>query len=246
MKCQSLSEAIVEVARGRTVGVGTAAAVDSHVEHCRACAAKLARERELTAGLRALAAATSGARPSAGMEVTLLQAFAGQHATVPTRTSVGRWWLQIAAAAVLAVGGFVWWRVPVAHTPAGTSGAVPLAAGKAEPAAVSGLQAPAVEPTVPTRPVAARRVVARDKATRSGVIRVEGFVMLPAALGLPDFESGEIVRMELPIASLPAYGIEIEPDARATPVEADLLVGQDGQARAIRLVTASSTEGKGR
>jgi hypothetical protein len=41
--------------------------------------------------------------------------------------------------------------------------------------------------------------------------------------------------MELPQAALPAYGLEIVP-GRRTPVEADLLIGQDGQARAIRLV----------
>jgi hypothetical protein len=42
--------------------------------------------------------------------------------------------------------------------------------------------------------------------------------------------------MEMPPAALPAYGIEMVPDAKA-PVEADLLIGQDGKARAIRLVT---------
>jgi len=61
--------------------------------------------------------------------------------------------------------------------------------------------------------------------------------MLPAALNLPAFESGEIVRMELPVTSLPAYGLEIAPETRRS-VEADFLVGQDGQARAIRLVNS--------
>jgi hypothetical protein len=73
------------------------------------------------------------------------------------------------------------------------------------------------------------------------VVRPVGFVALPGAAGLPDFESGEIVRMEIPVTSLPTYGIEILPDAQGSPVEADLLVGQDGQARAIRLVTRSAS-----
>jgi hypothetical protein len=68
------------------------------------------------------------------------------------------------------------------------------------------------------------------------IVRPVGFVELPGAAGLPDFESGQIIRMEIPLTSLPNYGIEILPDAQGTPVEADLLVGQDGQARAIRLV----------
>jgi hypothetical protein len=54
------------------------------------------------------------------------------------------------------------------------------------------------------------------------------------------FESGSIVRMEVPVASLPAYGIDISPAAGGGPIEADVLVGQDGQPRAIRLVTNSS------
>jgi hypothetical protein len=50
--------------------------------------------------------------------------------------------------------------------------------------------------------------------------------------------------MELPVTSLPLYGVEILPDTRHTPVQADLLVGQDGQARAIRLVRSSVGTGK--
>jgi hypothetical protein len=71
-----------------------------------------------------------------------------------------------------------------------------------------------------------------------------GFMELPSAVGLPDFESGAIVRVELTLASLPAYGIDISRAARNQPVEADLLVGQDGQPRAIRLVTNSSRSGQ--
>jgi hypothetical protein len=68
-------------------------------------------------------------------------------------------------------------------------------------------------------------------------------VALPSAVGLPDFESGQIVRLELPLAMLPSYGIQIVPDARGPQVEADLLVGQDGQPRAIRLISTVSESG---
>ena len=82
---------------------------------------------------------------------------------------------------------------------------------------------------------------ARSRNVRAApVVRATGFVSIPGADGLPDFESGEIVRVEIPLTSLPTYGIEILPDARGTPVAADLLVGQDGQARAIRLVHAGA------
>jgi hypothetical protein len=62
------------------------------------------------------------------------------------------------------------------------------------------------------------------------------FIPLPSAAALPEFESGRIVRVELSILSLPALGLEMMPDATRSPIEADVLVGQDGQPRAIRLV----------
>lgn len=66
---------------------------------------------------------------------------------------------------------------------------------------------------------------------------VDQFVTLPAAESLPEFESGVIVRVELPVSSLPAYGLPMAPNLGQAPVEADVLVGQDGQPRAIRLVS---------
>jgi hypothetical protein len=57
---------------------------------------------------------------------------------------------------------------------------------------------------------------------------------------LPEFESGTIVRLELSLASLPSYGVDITRAGTDRPVEADVLVGQDGQPRAIRLVTSGN------
>ena len=59
---------------------------------------------------------------------------------------------------------------------------------------------------------------------------------VPGSAALPDLESGRIVRVALPVAALPAYGVEITPLAAQANVAADLLVGQDGHTRAIRLV----------
>jgi hypothetical protein len=75
---------------------------------------------------------------------------------------------------------------------------------------------------------------------RHRLVKPAGFVELPGAAALPQFESGTIVRLELPVASLPAYGLEIPAAADERPVEADLLVGQDGLTRAIRLVARSN------
>ena len=234
MNCQSVEDAIVEVGRGRDVGPGTAAAVDSHVEFCTACAARLDQERRLTAALRELAAASDGEVPSAALERRLIAVFAELQPAASARAV--RWRPFAAAAAMLAaIAGVASWQMP-------RRAALPTSLATATPASPAPqVQQPPLseQPAASTPPVHAPRRPTRPDSGR--VVRAEGFVMLPAALGLPDFESGEIVRMELPLAALPAYGIEIVPDALPSPVEADLLIGQDGQARAIRLVTEART-----
>ena len=74
------------------------------------------------------------------------------------------------------------------------------------------------------------------------VIRPSGFVPVPTAAGLPGFESGAIVRMSFPVTALPSFGLDITPTSGDRPVEADVLVGQDGLARAIRLVNTSRSQ----
>jgi hypothetical protein len=68
----------------------------------------------------------------------------------------------------------------------------------------------------------------------AGTIVPSGFVGLPGAASLPPFESGAIVRIVLPVAALPSYGIQIVPDFEAERIAVDLLVAQDGIPRAIR------------
>jgi hypothetical protein len=61
------------------------------------------------------------------------------------------------------------------------------------------------------------------------------FVIVPAAIGLPAMESGSLVRIDLPVALLPSLGVTPPAGAHAK-VKADVIVGQDGLPRAVRLV----------
>ena len=65
---------------------------------------------------------------------------------------------------------------------------------------------------------------------------LEGFVPVPGAAALPQLESGSVVRYEMPLTTLRAYGLDIVPEPTRPTVDADLLIGQDGYARAIRLL----------
>jgi hypothetical protein len=60
------------------------------------------------------------------------------------------------------------------------------------------------------------------------------FVPWPGASSLPTFESGRLMRMELPTSMAVSLGLA-PPPSQTGVVTADVLVGQDGYARAVRL-----------
>ena len=62
------------------------------------------------------------------------------------------------------------------------------------------------------------------------------FYPLPDADGLPPVESAMVVRVQLPTSSLELIGFPINQDRDSDPVEAEVLLGQDGLARGVRLV----------
>jgi hypothetical protein len=62
------------------------------------------------------------------------------------------------------------------------------------------------------------------------------FVPLEDGDALRDVESVQLVRVELSPSTLSALGWTVGDEAVARHVNADLVVGQDGVARAIRLV----------
>ena len=64
---------------------------------------------------------------------------------------------------------------------------------------------------------------------------MSGFVPWPGAAAFPPFESGSLVRVDLPVSALSALGLAA-PLSTDSMVQAEIVVGQDGFARAIRVV----------
>jgi hypothetical protein len=67
----------------------------------------------------------------------------------------------------------------------------------------------------------------------------EPFVEIPYIAPLAPYERTNIVRMEVPVAALIAAGFDVHAVDTAAALSADVLFGQDGRARAIRLVSNS-------
>jgi hypothetical protein len=64
----------------------------------------------------------------------------------------------------------------------------------------------------------------------------EPFVPLPYAARVSPEESLDVIRVKLPRSAIMRFGFPVSPDRVWEPVTADLVVGQDGMARAIRFV----------
>jgi hypothetical protein len=212
MTCRDFEADIVDLARGAETNVAAGDRLRAHLEQCAACAARFEREGQLTAALKAMVDAEPPSAKASAIEAVLLAAFTERRAAASPQAPA-RW-------SALAV--------PALRTWLGAAAVLVLSAAVWQ--GVARWRSPDAARSAPARPA----VVPAVAAAGGEVLR---FVPLPTAIGLPALESGRIVRVALPTAILPAYGLDVTPDAAAGSVEADVLVGQDGQPRAIRFVT---------
>lgn len=74
-----------------------------------------------------------------------------------------------------------------------------------------------------------------DPGSDEPALDMTGFVPWPGAEAWPRFESGSLVRVDLPVSALIALGLPL-PASTVSVVQADIVVGQDGFARAVRVV----------
>jgi hypothetical protein len=94
----------------------------------------------------------------------------------------------------------------------------------------------------PPAPVVNEPVVSKVKKRRVGdlphrrEIVTEFFPLMDIA---PPFERGQLVRVNLPAAAMRTVGLPVREDRLADRVQADVLVGEEGLARAIRFVKYS-------
>jgi hypothetical protein len=266
----------------------------AHAENCTRCASRLANEKALTLGLRAMSASLATKDAPARVEAKLLAAFrvgakveTNKTATaitpvvvqMPQRTRP-RWSWQagaaIAAAILLAVTLSLVRMRP--QQPTSTQADAPQLAQGANitpeigtPSMVNvenvqtGTAAPASEAltgnqeTTPPRMLTSsyrtaslqRRPVRRSNAfvnpnnaprivnagSNAGEAEIAtDFMPLTYDGGAMAMESGHVVRVELPRTALVSMGLPMNPERAGELVKADVLMGDDGVARAIRFV----------
>jgi len=207
MNCQEFWNTMPELAHE---------AEDGHLEHlgeCSACAALLNRQRTLASGLRMLAADWRSVEAPARVESRLTAAFLGQ-AGLAVRRPATHWWVPVAtwaaaAAAVVALAMFLTRDRPV----------VP-----AHRTSSSGVQLAAVEPPADLETLGDSSDTDND------------FIPIPNAARIEPNEDLNLVRVEVPRSAMIALGFAVSEDRASEPVEAEVVLGADGLARAVRFV----------
>jgi hypothetical protein len=173
----------------------------------------MSEERVLNA-LKALRDADVEWQAGPELEARLVQAFRRRRRRVWRRVAVA-----IAAGFVVVALGLMAWRV----TQMQPERMVVLTPPAPAPPAI----AAAAEPPKP-------RPVRRSSAPQLREVVTEFFPLMDVP---PPFERGELVRMTFPASTLRNAGFEVEGSGPDDAVEAEVLVGREGLARAIRFVS---------
>jgi len=180
-----------------------------HSQECPACAALVASYGRLEAGLRTVAAELRHTEAPARVESGLVAAFRSQHRQA-RRTQARQWWIPALSWSVAA--GVVMAAALVLLRPH-----QPLPAQRGAPAAVE----------------VASLTDAPDPYPAEGD---DGFIALPNMRVLDPNEEVNVVRVEVPRSAMLEVGLAVSADRVSELVEADVELGPDGLARAIRFV----------
>ncbi len=255
MNCQDFETSIVEIARNRLMDASVRERGLKHVEACEQCMALLNEERALSARLSALSAETVAEEIPANLETAVLAAYrqnvaANAEPEYSASPLKRRWMLAAAAAILLALGISLtaWFATAPKHesiainpTPEPTVLPVDKKTDARETAQPSKQELLATKNGLVIRDAKPDKRRKRPAKTDGSSQPLRGeivtqFYPINQTSELIPLEGGQILRVKMPSANLIPLGIPFNQQRADETVMADVLVSNDGLARAIRLV----------
>ena len=256
MNCQSFENIVNDLAREQLIEASVREEALHHRDVCSTCAARLTEEQSLTMNLRAFAVDMNSVSAPERVETLLLAAFNEQQRLKQVRPK-RRNYFKLAAAAVLLAAfgiGVAAWNLraslktqvdeavvsqPIVESP------LPVAQNSHEPQ-----PAATAAPERDSEQKTPRRVKPGKGRghVRPATVRTESVAALSETEVATDFmpigyvssaslqDGGSVVRVELPRSTIVSMGFAMNMDRYGERVKADVLMGADGLARAIRFV----------
>ena len=252
MNCQRFEQVVSELARSQMMEADVRTEALAHSEECQPCAARLRDEETLTRGFQLLAADMDSLGAPAEIELKLLEAFRERSVVAPVAVGASRsryWLVAVAAVLLLAMSvAAMWWRSEtpqpaVAETPApkpaevaGPSQPAPAPAPKEVEYQAQNEQPKRQAQKPPRRNTGSRRAPETPTAHHVQNEVATDFIPVGDINSVVLQDGGQIIRVKLHRSALVKFGIPVNMERYNENVKADVLIGNDGLARAIRFV----------
>jgi hypothetical protein len=227
LTCREFDEAVHGFVRMELLDVSKRDAMLEHTAHCAACAERMADAMALAEATEAMRGRMRDLQTPPQAESALLFAFRAHHQRASWRRTL-EWATAGAAAAVLLI--FLW-------TMTGRS------KGQPSPAPRKDVSSESREPVDAKAAGEAKpvEVASQMNADESGVAASQSytasdFIPVPFTGGISSDDPGMIVRVQLTRASLAQLGYPIAETPDEDLIRADVLVGEDGWPRGVKLV----------
>lgn len=262
MNCERFQMVAADLARNQVMEASERTSAQAHVGECVDCRKALSDQQELNERLRLVTEQMRSSRAPEHLEQKVLAAFRDQSRvrSIQSARTLPGYWLTAAAAILLIVIGLLAWRwnagsVRPAPVQANSNGAP---AERETPkqelspdVAVSGIEPLPGSPPRRTSPRRHRPTLQLAKhnyskrsvepaaplATNTETDEVAtDFVPIGYGSAADLQYGGQMVRVELPRSVLARFGLPMNMNRVDERVKADVLVGSDGFARAIRFV----------
>ena len=250
MNCHDFDAIAGDLSKDGLMEAGLREKALEHSASCADCAARLQEEGALTEGLRGFARTSSGEAPS-NVEAAVLAAFrqhqAGSPSAVTIRYSDRRWIYAAAGVAALVIIVTLLAlnasRVQNPRPPENANIETPVK--PVETPTVSDPKMPANDQKLATNKKTQRvrhggvtsQRPAQPQLTPSATNEIATeFIPLTNREALAQMDGGQVMRVELPRSALMSFGLPMDMERATERIKADVVVGNDGLARAIRFV----------
>ena len=222
MKCRDFELRVRELVKQHGADLRDSA-LSEHAQRCEKCSRRLEEERHLESQLSRLASSFQGLVPPPDLQHQIRRAYQTETGTVrQLRPEVGRpdrtpHWLLAAATIVVAVAAVWLYTITTSREPAIQSSSEITREARRGPS-----------PSAGTRPI--------DFGTPPEQMYSE-FILIGNCRSLDCLDRARMMRIDLPRSSVSYFGIpRTRIQSPGDRIVADVLIGEDGIARAIRFV----------
>jgi len=227
MTCREFDEVVHAFVRMELLDVNLRENALDHAARCAGCSERMAEAGGLAEATEAAGKGLRELQTPPSVEATVMAAFRRHHRQVASRRLFG--WAAVGAAAALSLV-FLWTTMGPSTGQSSPSPRKDVSSQSSQPIDA---QAAVPSPSIEFTPVA--EIDDADMVTPDETAQ-EDFIPLATADEVDPEDPGIVVRVQMPRASLAELGYLVSSPSDDGLVLADVLVGEDGYPRAVRVI----------